>query len=714
VASYLRGLLERQPACLIRVQTDGVILACNDAALSLFGVASLGAILNTNLTDRLVASERSKWQEFSPRVWAKGAASLACHLAPSDDGDPRPVLLQAIALNDHPDGIDSLLVNLRDQSHTHQLEHAIQSAELSRVDQEERQRAARDQIEVAGAERRRLEALVDDHQAECRLLAEELAAQTADHKQREAKFVELENRVEKSQLALLTKDREHRTRIASLEAALAAAQASAVARPAAGGKQPVAAGPQDAASGGGDRREIADFELRLKASTAEQARLRALLGDYENRQRRMTVEHQSAIETLEQSLAAAAEEAKISQDQAHQALADSRAQLAQVLAEQGRLASRSDEYERERAAHQKAMADLETSMREALAGLRAQLALALDEQSRLAARAEEHAGEEDRANSEHEQAIADLETRKREALAHLRSQLTQALTERTRLAARAEEEHERELDRIMAEHQQAVAALEASKREALADLRSKLAQVLAEHARLAARSEEEHESERERITAEQQRAIADLEASKREIVTKLRAQLWETSSEARRLAARVEEHERERELAAMEQDRAIAAMESSKREALAELRTRLSQASSAEQGRLTARITELEQERDGMMAEHRQHIADMQANKAEALGECERLLTEIQHAFVMRDGFGAEIQHRMVDKIDTATQQEARQDRLERLQAELTAAVSDMQAVLAGDGPQEHLAAKDRGRLLKTSDTATLPGDIDK
>ena len=137
-AAYLRRLLERQPACLIRVRLDGVLLACSDAALSLFGVSSLGAILNTNLTDRLIAPERSKWQEFSARVWANGAASLACHLvAPNDDA--RPVLLQGIALNDHPDGIDSLLLNLRDQSHTHRLEHSIQSAEINRVDQEERQ-----------------------------------------------------------------------------------------------------------------------------------------------------------------------------------------------------------------------------------------------------------------------------------------------------------------------------------------------------------------------------------------------------------------------------------------------------------------------------------------------------------------------------------------------------------------------------------------------
>src|SRR5688500_12987612 len=124
-ASYLRRLLERQPACLIRVRLDGLLLACNDAALRLFGVGTLAGILKTNLTDRIVAAERAKWQECTTRVWANGAASIECHLVVPGD-DARPVLVQGIALNDHPDGRDSLLLNLRDQSQTHRLEHSIQ------------------------------------------------------------------------------------------------------------------------------------------------------------------------------------------------------------------------------------------------------------------------------------------------------------------------------------------------------------------------------------------------------------------------------------------------------------------------------------------------------------------------------------------------------------------------------------------------------------
>src|SRR5712692_9610377 len=207
-ALYLRRLLERQPACLIRVRLDGLLLACNDAALGLFGVGALRAILNTSLTDRIVAAERTTWQEFTTRCWANGAASLECHLVTPCD-DARPVLVQGVALNDHPDGVDSLLLNLRDQSQTHRLEHSIRSAEIDRVGHEERQRAARDQVEQAIAERLKLATLADEHQAERQRLTEALEAQTADRQRRQAKFVELEKRVEESELALLDREREH-------------------------------------------------------------------------------------------------------------------------------------------------------------------------------------------------------------------------------------------------------------------------------------------------------------------------------------------------------------------------------------------------------------------------------------------------------------------------------------------------------------------------
>jgi hypothetical protein len=817
------------------VRLDGVLLACSDAALSLFGVGTLGGILKTNLTDRLVAADRAKWQEFTARVWANGAASLACQLVP-DDG-VRPVVIQGIALKDHPDGVDSLLLSLRDQSQTHRLEHSIQTAEIIRVGQEERQRAARDQVEETIAERRRLAALADEHQAECRRLTEAVAEQTAERERREATFVELEKRVEESQLASLGKEREHRARVAVLEAALAAAHADHATRASADDKHPAQTGQQQPVSGERNRRELADVELFLKASMAEQARLRALVGDHQvqrdqiaaehqaavatleqslaiaNREgvlsrdltretlvelrsqlaqalaerdrlavrveeqegeregltaehqralgaletrklralvidheiqrERIAAEHQAAVATLEQSLALAEREAALNRDLTRETLSELRSQLAKALAEQSRLAARAEEHEGERegmtAEHQRALGALETrklralvgdheiqreriaaehraavatleqslalanqeaalgrdQTRQTLAELRSQLAQAIAEQSRLAARVEEHEGEREGMTAEHQRALGDLETRRREALADLRSQLSQALTEQGRVAARAEEEHERERDRMSADYHRVLADLETSKREALATLRSQVSQVLAEQGRLTAQAYEDHELERDRMSAEHQRSIADLETSKRDALAYLHSQVSQTAAEERRLAARAEELERERDRVSIDHQRAIADLETRRRDALAELRSQLSQTSSAEKSRLAERIEELERERDRMSAEHRGAIADLQASKAEALAECERLLTEIHQSLLFRDGL-AGVERRLIDAIDETQQEKVDGERLAELQGGLTLAISKMQTVLAhGDALQEPLEADD-------------------
>ena len=138
-ASLLRRLLERQ-ACLVRVRLDGVLLACNQAALGLFGVGEQRAVLNSNLIDRLVPAERTQWHEFVAQCSANGAASFECHLVIRDD-NARPVLLQGVPLTDHPDGVESLLLLLRDQSQTQRLEHSIESAPIDHFENEERQRA---------------------------------------------------------------------------------------------------------------------------------------------------------------------------------------------------------------------------------------------------------------------------------------------------------------------------------------------------------------------------------------------------------------------------------------------------------------------------------------------------------------------------------------------------------------------------------------------
>ena len=108
-----------------------MFLACNDAALGLFDVDTLGVILNTALTDRLAPSDREDWLDFANRVWTGGAASVECHLT-IPEGAERTVLFQGIAIKDHPYGIDSLLLSLRDTSLAHRLESSLQSEAAGR------------------------------------------------------------------------------------------------------------------------------------------------------------------------------------------------------------------------------------------------------------------------------------------------------------------------------------------------------------------------------------------------------------------------------------------------------------------------------------------------------------------------------------------------------------------------------------------------------
>src|SRR5207253_9639653 len=82
-AAHLRDLLERQPACLIRVAADGVLLAVNDAALNLLGAEDLKQVLGTKLTDRIAPEQHDAFHGFAARVWNKHSGSLECELIDS-------------------------------------------------------------------------------------------------------------------------------------------------------------------------------------------------------------------------------------------------------------------------------------------------------------------------------------------------------------------------------------------------------------------------------------------------------------------------------------------------------------------------------------------------------------------------------------------------------------------------------------------------------
>ena len=246
----------------------------------------------------------------------------------------------------------------------------------------------------------------------------------------------------------------------------------------------------------GKRDELQALERRLQAAAAEHRRLQALVEEGAADRERIAADHRAAVDTLQQSLARAREDAALQVEQSRHALAESRSALEQSLAEQSDIAERVEEQTREqdliRTEHHSALADVEASKREALDELRSQLSQAIVDQRRLASHADEQKLELNRLRAEHQAALTDMETRYRNALAQLRSEL----------AHTAERAGQHERDRISAEHALAIAGLQARNEAAVAELRSKLSDAAAEHHRLTALLDE-HDRERERLAAEQ-------------------------------------------------------------------------------------------------------------------------------------------------------------------------------------------------------------------
>lgn len=124
-AAYLRTIIEKQPFCLLRVARTGTLLACNDAGLRLLGKTAHVDVLDRTFEEHVLPDQLTSWREFVNRVWAREAGSIECELGTGSER--KDVLLQAIALRNHPDGIESMLIAARDVSSLHRLEAALQN-----------------------------------------------------------------------------------------------------------------------------------------------------------------------------------------------------------------------------------------------------------------------------------------------------------------------------------------------------------------------------------------------------------------------------------------------------------------------------------------------------------------------------------------------------------------------------------------------------------
>lgn len=185
----LRALIEKQPSCLMRVGTDGTLLAVSDAALGLLGASELAQVLNTSFVERLHGEVGSVWADFADRVSHSGSASAECEMTDLS-GARRAVILLGVGLPDHPDGRASVIVTVRDVSTARRLEVSLQEQEgLRRSIEEERTQLAaaladRQRLErAAAADRAAIQKALDDATANVQQLRARLEEAIADRRQ---------------------------------------------------------------------------------------------------------------------------------------------------------------------------------------------------------------------------------------------------------------------------------------------------------------------------------------------------------------------------------------------------------------------------------------------------------------------------------------------------------------------------------------------------
>ena len=689
-AAYLRQLLERQPGCLIRVRRDGVLLACNDAALGLFGVDTLGAILNTNLTDRLIATERGDWQEFANRVWTGGAASVECHLAIPAGAD-RTVLFQGIAIKDHPDGVDSLLLSLRDTSLAHRLETSLQSEENSREGQEGRQKETREQLEQALADRQQLAAQIEQYQAERQRLSAALEAQIADGQQRETEYREKSAELEEGQ-----KKRREQLEHALAERQQLAAQVEEYQaerqRLTAALEAQIADLQQREAEHRERSAELEDRQTgtreQLERALADRQQLTAQVEEYQAERQRLTAALEAQIADRQQreaeyreksaELERRAEESQLAflirEHEADDRIAGLEAELSASVAEHGRVASA---YEQQLA--QAGQQDLTSHdrNRQELADLELRLQAAAAEQARLLALVAEHEAHCAQLEAQHRATVDNREqalSRAREeralgiaqahqALSELGSQLSHALGEQSRLSELMEERG-RDRDRLDVEHCRAIADLETRSSDALAECERVLTD---EHQQV------RQQNERQRFE------IADLKKRHAEAI-----------AEQQRLSDLVRERESRQERADADRGRTIADSDARHHEALAK----------------RARAWQAEREQMKRQCDDQQReIGSLNEGRDESVAEQRRLSellkqTEAERQQLQAEGAadGVEFERRLAHALDQtlATRESANRERIANLQLELAQAVSDQMRLQAS-------AAQGEGRLKRAT-----------
>src|SRR5262245_26361575 len=157
---HLKRLIETLPGCVMRTDLEGCLLAANDSALHLLGVAEHAKVLTKSLTERVSAEHIEDWRAFLLRGWSEGASSVECELV-DFTGAHRIILIKAVAQPTHADGIQSLILTATDLASRRRLERALNEHQSCATTIE----ALRSELQRSETERQRIVALLETLQS---------------------------------------------------------------------------------------------------------------------------------------------------------------------------------------------------------------------------------------------------------------------------------------------------------------------------------------------------------------------------------------------------------------------------------------------------------------------------------------------------------------------------------------------------------------------
>lgn len=424
-AEHLRRIVEKQPACLMRVGIDGLILAANDAALGLFGAQQPADVLGGLLMKWIVPAHQGGWKEFLRTVSAGISQSVECDLT-DVSGTQRSVVFHGVPLVDHADGIPSVILGARDASALRRLEIALQESEAIR------QKLAAVPtplaIENVSVELKDLQAKLDEAEADRDRLEralsrlpqlEQLLKQGKTHLQDlRTRLDEATN--ERNRLAAQLNEREASneqlwSEQAELQQALAEKQ----------------------------QRELDDLHARLQDANATRDAAAARLHARETEHEQLAAEHQE-LRTKYDELRIEHAQAQQSIETRQQELGVLRGRLDEAVSEKDQLvtqlADRIGEHERALTAHERALTEQDDRHRRemdehrlALDTLRAEMEQATVERDRLRGQLSDLEGTHERYVREHSE-LNQLLSDHRRQLGDLRSQFEETAADRDRFA----------------------------------------------------------------------------------------------------------------------------------------------------------------------------------------------------------------------------------------------------------------------------------------